>query len=58
MKLGDSNFITISIVAGVVLSLNVQTKYQASAANFNLDAFPVPVGMYMNSIWSAFDSQG
>ncbi|KAL9970851.1 hypothetical protein ACROYT_G023302 [Oculina patagonica] len=44
MKLGDSNLITISIVAGAVLSLTVPTKSQTPAAKDDFDEFPVPVG--------------
>lgn len=41
MKQGDIDLITLSVLAGVVLSLTVPTKSQTTAE------FPILVGMYI-----------
>ena len=47
MKLGDSNLVTISVTAAVVLSLVVPTKPQTSTEKHKDHEFPISVGMYM-----------
>lgn len=46
MKPNDSNLLTSSIAAVVVLSLVVQKESQISAGKYDFGEFPVPFGLY------------